>query len=260
MNKIFSLRLNHLVGVFLITFWPHHSFGQPGPAVSAPNEVEYFIAYFSDPNFEVKKEVFGELEFSGITDTRLFDIVEQRFIETSKLKGMKNVDDAAWLGKALSYSGQDKYLQTLNEARQSTRNTTFIKHLKLSIERLPQFTNWDKELVKNTEGLTGEELYRQRTVNMINAADSYLSMVGARRVWFHHPTDAQYIKVVSEKLQAEYNKSDLSRRDIDAIGWYCNVLGKSEDSSYKPILDKIAPDSSNGRIRNYAKKNSRLLK
>ena len=262
MKKITALKLQTLIVGLLFLSYLSIGHARPGPALSADSELDYFIDYFSKDEFVLATEIFGELEFSGITDTRLYNIVEKQFLKFSAVKSYENSDITAWLSKALAYSGQEKYLATLKQVLKESPNRTlsnFKRHLNTSIERLPQHAIWNQEIVKNTDGLKGDELYRQRTYNMINASDSHLSMLGARRVWFHFPTDPLYVKAVSEKLAADYNRDNLSRRDIDAIGWFCNVLGKSEDKSYTEQLNTIVELSDNRRIRNYAKKNIRIL-
>jgi hypothetical protein len=241
----------------LLFAWSSYSVGQ---ALSATNEVEYFSKYFTDRTQPVPKKVYGELEFSGISDTQLFDIVEQRFLAESNATTQAGIDHAAWLSKALAYSGQSKYLATLNQVLKTTKDVKLKKYVAESIERSAQFAVWNADINRDTANLQGEELYRKRTFNMLRSADSHLVMLGAKRVWFHHPTDSEYIRVASERLLESYNKPNPSVRDIDAIGWLCNVLGKSAMPEYRPLLDKVNSESKNRRIKEYARKNAAELK
>ena len=255
--KIPSAILSAMLLLASSSSWPAFTLS---PALSANDEVEYFIKYFSDKSQVVSKEVYGQLEFSGITDTRLFDIVEQRFIEESKAKSAAAIDHLAWLSKALAYSGQSKYLDTLKTALKSTNNVKLKKYLEESIERSPLFSVWNVDISRDTANLRGEDLYRKRVLNMLRSSDSFLVMFGAKRVWFHHPTDSEFVRVASERLMETYNRPNPTVRDVDAIGWLCNVLGKASNPEYKPLLEKIIKESKNSRIVHYAKMNLHKIK
>lgn len=245
----FQFILTMLLGLL----WSAHGSAQN---LSVEDEIQNFIKIYENRNLEVSKVTAGQLEFSGITDTRLYDIIENRLLDEYL---SKDSEPSAWLAKTLAYSGLSQYKATLTKVVNTTKSRKLKRHTKVALERLPKHTLWNADISSGTEGLTGNALYRQRTLNMINSDHSHLMMLGARRVWFHHPTDKGYVAAVKDKLLASYKSQALSDHDVDALAWLCNVLGKSEDPKYRQILLDIAASSPNRRVSKYAKKNAKLL-
>lgn len=225
-------------------------------STSAEDEIEKYIKLYENRSLEVSKVTAGELEFSGITDTRLYDVIERRLLDEYQ---SKDAEPSSWLAKTLAYSGQSKYKATLTKIVNTTKSRKLKRHTKLALVRLPQHTAWNIDIGEGTAGLVGDSLYRKRTINMINSNHTHLMMLGARRVWFHHPTDKMFVAAVKDKLLATYNSETLSKRDVDALAWLCNVLGKSEDPKYRQVLLDVAASSPNKRVGRYAKKNAKLL-
>lgn len=71
-----------------------------------------------------------------------------------------------------------------------------------------------------------------------------------------HPAVMQ--TVVDELLKGVAQGSD-DKYHVDAMAWFCNILGKTGKSKYLKTLDKVANSSTNRKIRKYAKKNLRKL-
>jgi len=253
MKYFTSKRIQFILSMIFGLVCSGHTWAQ---STSAEDEIQRFIKIYENRSLEVSKVTAGELEFSGITDTRLYDVIEQRLLDVYRAR---DAEPSSWLAKTLAYSGQSKYQATLKKVVETSKSRKLKRHTKVALERLPEHAVWNADISKGTAGLAGDSLYRKRTINMIKSNHTHLMMLGARRVWFHHPTDKMFVAAVKDKLLATYNSETLSKRDVDALAWLCNVLGKSEDPKYRQVLLDIAASSPNKRVGRYAKKNAKLL-
>ncbi len=253
MNNSKGIKIPIILAFFIGLVWANLSWAE---ANHSENELQEFIKIYEDRSTSVPKRIIDKLEFSGISDAKLYDIIEKRLLDEYQ---SGNAEDVSWLAKTLAYSGQEKYKKTLTQVLDTVRNPKVQKHVRKALERLPLYRVWNVDIKKDTEELSGDVLYRKRTINMVNSGNSHLTMIGAKRIWFHHPTDKLFVSAAKDKLLSSLKVSELSRRDVDALGWLCKVLGKSGDSQYRAVLLEISRSASNRRVRNYAKKYARLL-
>ncbi len=81
----------------------------------------------------------------------------------------------------------------------------------------------------------------------------------ARRISRSHPANPQLLAVVQNELEKGYLVDSQNRYHTDAMAWYCKYLGASGDGNYKEFLLKVAAESSNRKLRDYAKKSAAML-
>jgi len=72
-----------------------------------------------------------------------------------------------------------------------------------------------------------------------------------------HPAVMQ--AVVDELLKGATRNLD-DKYHVDAMAWFCNILGNTGKKDYIKTLDTVANSDTNRKIRKYAAKNSRRLK
>src|SRR3954469_4611748 len=83
-------------------------------AATPEEEVQHYIAIFDGAGDGDKAA--DDLAWKGISDTRLFDVIEKRLLQDAQGNGRDRTarNHAARLIKALGFSGQPKYAQTLD--------------------------------------------------------------------------------------------------------------------------------------------------
>jgi len=60
-------------------------------------------------------------------------------------------------------------------------------------------------------------------------------------------------------LQQNYLRNDADKVTVDALSWYCKVLGQSGDPAYLPVLEQVSESAANKKLRKYAQKSLVLL-
>ena len=81
----------------------------------------------------------------------------------------------------------------------------------------------------------------------------------AKRISRSYPANPQLLAVVQNELEKGYMVDSQNRYHTDAMAWYCKYLGASGDGNYKEFLLKVAAESSNRKLRDYAKKSAAML-
>lgn len=213
-------------------------------AVSAEvssRDLDALIALYQSGPDEKIKLVTDELGFAGISDERLFDVIEQKVLQNYHKRGRDDADMTGWLMKALSYSGNEKYLKTLRTI-DSDRSTPprVRRYTDGAIETLARYGRWNPVIGANLEGLDDYQTQVQRTKNMLNSSYHDLVMVGVKRVYNLIPDNVELQDIVSAKLQAV---ADVTRDNQDDVRWMIKALSRSGSDRYREVLEKYSTRS-----------------
>jgi uncharacterized caspase-like protein len=95
-----------------------------------------------------------------------------------------------------------------------------------------------------------------RMLQSTSAKDQRYAAKKICRSYIHNRT---LLDAVNRQLLRQY-KTSTDRHHIDALSWFCNVLGRSKQSRYAPTLEKVANSSVNRKLKKYAAKNLRYLR
>ena len=66
--------------------------------------------------------------------------------------------------------------------------------------------------------------------------------------------------MVSHELLKGYNENLSDKYHVDAMAWFCNILGDAGNAEFKSTLEEVYKTSKNRKIRGYAKKNLKKLR
>jgi len=263
-----STRLLHLQSglLFLLALITQGVFSQePENAVQA--ELAHYKKVFSSGTQKEQILASKEIKWKGITDTELFDIVEQNFLGSYQNTNRKAMEYSSWMAQVMAFSGQKKYWETLVDAKvkaSSAENTKLLRHIKGALLHLPKFEKWNPVISQNLEEITAEEgkeaLARQRTKNMVGAEDPELVRAGASMVYSHYTLDAEMHKVVAEQLKKFYPSAQQGEEIAEATAWLCKVLGASENAEYIPLLEEVKNASTQKAVVRWSRKSLTRLK
>jgi pimeloyl-ACP methyl ester carboxylesterase len=63
----------------------------------------------------------------------------------------------------------------------------------------------------------------------------------------------------ARQLAVGYRLDPADREHVDAMAWMCNLLGMSEETEYRDLLDTVARESPSDKLKEYARRNLRKL-
>ena len=99
----------------------------------------------------------------------------------------------------------------------------------------------------------------KRYVAMLESVESDNQIEAARRIYRKRLKHPAIFDTAARQLQEGYRVNLADTAHIDAMAWMCNLLGMSGESGYRSLLDKVARETPNRKIRNYASKSMRRL-
>ena len=128
----------------------------------------YISDFTSGTTFE-KQLLSEKIMWSGLSSPSLFDLIEQDLIERSKNpNNKKELDNVAWLMKALGSSGQKKYTTTLQNLT-SHNNSKIAKYAKEGLKLIPQHTIWNPIISDTSNANPDKSEVINRYANMIRS-------------------------------------------------------------------------------------------
>jgi len=170
------------------------------------------------------------------------------------------IDEMSWMCKALASSGEPRYEDTLNQVLQSTSNKKLRNYAQQSIELIPYYAKRNRQINQPGEyaaDFTPEEV---QIANMLRSDLIQLKRDGAKKLVRFGSTQQGLFDIVEEELLAGYQINGTDNLQIDAMSWLCKALMSSGNPKYAATLDKVARESKNRKLKDYAKKGVKMLR
>jgi hypothetical protein len=214
-------------------------------AATVDEDVERYVAIFQGNDTALHNKSVEELAWKGISDPRLFDLLERRALAEHKAaEGVRaEKDRVARYIRALGFSGQEKYRPTL---RFFENDPVYQRYARDALEQQPQYARWNPQISSRAGFVPGLSDDRNRVMNMIRSEDLMLARVGAKRAYFD-PDDAT-LDLIAEKLRGRYQTSDPEH--VDAVAWLVKALGKTR--RHDALLEDVKANAPDRKVRNAA--------
>ena len=221
-------------------------------AASLEDDVNRYVERFSG-NKTVNEELVESLEWMGLSDPRLFDLIERRAIECAEpgRYDRKTRNQVQLYLRALGFSGQSKYALTLQNF---APDLTYGRRAKNALEDMPYYQKWNPIISNRAifDAKYSDDV--NRILNMLQSDDFLLKRLGAQRVYAENK-DAILLSTLETEIRASYmnmtNENDNG--PIDAVSWMVKALGSAKQEQYRPLLQEVAVKAPNKKIRKYAK-------
>ena len=224
-------------------------------APAASDSLDEYIQIFTDGNSQQQTQAAKDLAWAGLSDPRLFDLIEQSMLE--KYLTVENkyaVDDTAWLARALSCSGQEKYRATLQKVASDSPQKKIRRHAENSLVQLDNYARWNPIIsdTSNRDSSKSDEI--NRYANMLRSNDLELQRIGAKRVHNTHSYDTYLLDILDAEIRARYLEVNNDSLFIDTVAWMCKALSGSRVEAYKPTIVEVSKNAGNSKLAKYAKK------
>ncbi len=169
-------------------------------------EVDELASIFSRP-FRMKQHVAAEsLAYLGHSDLIIFDLVEKQLLDNYQfLQDDYDIDWASWLTKALGFSGNEKYLLTLDMLSSNAPDAKLRKYATISRGYIKKYKIFNPIIMNfeedNSQSSISPETPRLtltlvRFTNMLNSSEPELHKLVAKRIFFEGITEDSITKLV----------------------------------------------------------------
>lgn len=216
-------------------------------------QIDFVLNQLATASQDKKEQVLERLQWSGLSDPRLFDVFEQdslAYYQENYLPSDK-ASVLAYEVRALGYSGNVKYEPTLTLLSKKAKNSSLKRHAKKALRDLDVFAQV-QTLLQQQPAMAGELSYEKMTyMQMLKTDDSFTQRLAARAIYHEKQTDKALLDLAAVKLRALYKQPDLDEQTQDTAAWMAKVL--KQHTAYNDLLGTVADDSPYRKIRRYAK-------
>ena len=99
----------------------------------------------------------------------------------------------------------------------------------------------------------------RKYIRMLESTNAKDQRYAAKKIYKNYLHNRTLLEVVNQQLLRGYKKRTNNRLYVDTMSWFCNVLGRSQQSRYAATLEKVADSDVNRKLKKYARKNLKYL-
>ncbi|TMH78168.1 MAG: hypothetical protein E6H49_15115 [Betaproteobacteria bacterium] len=236
---------------FIRAFFALLIFPNFAAAASLEDDTQRYIKIFSGEK-KLHSDAADTFSWMGLSDTRLFDIVERLLLEDAAAArdNRSERNRVARYIRSLGFSGQAKYEPTINKF---LGDPPYERFARAALQDLPDYNKWNP-IISNRSSFDpkfSDDV--NRVANMLRSDDLLLLCVGAKRVYFDSKEDV-LLELLARQLRANYARSDLNDRDrSDCVAWAAKALGSSKNDKYVALLQEVGEKATDRTVVKHAK-------
>ena len=234
---------------FIVSFLPAYAF------TTIDEQIDHYLKIMATGNYASKREMLERLQWSGLSDPRLYDELEKQPARQYLTSGLnkQTIDLLSHQIRALGYSGNEKYRNTLMEIKKEADSSKLRGHARKALIWLDRHQKWNR-LIADAK-ITVQEKSAEVTIymKMLSVDDVFVQRLAARAIFREKRRDPDLLALTAEKLEAVYIKKGLDKEAQDTAAWLCKAIGQSNELEYGKMLSKVAGATPYKKIRKYAK-------
>ncbi len=233
--------------------------GAPAFAFSTIDEqIDHYLDLLENGSYESKVQMLERLQWSGLTDRRLYDPLESR-LRFAAMQSDKNMNkkERALIGhmiRALGYSGNERYRSMLINYKDFSASNKFRGYARKALAQLNQFKHWNQLVADSNFSVNGKPVEITTYMKMLNTDDVMVQRLAARAIFHERQKDMDLLALTAEKLEGLYMRQGLDRDAQDTVAWLCKAVGEYANWHYEELLSKVAKNSPYQGVRKHAKK------
>lgn len=230
--------------------------GQALAFETANQQIDHFLDVLANDSDSSKEKMLERLQWSGLSDPRLFDKIAERLEKPDLGKGLNKSDInlVAYHIRALGYSGNVKYRSLLEKIEKSAGSSKLKRHAKNALVDLNKFHRWNNLIAASDFSVTGKSVEITTYMKMLNEDDVLVQRLAARATFHEQRRDPDLLALIAEKLKASYLQSGLGREAQDTSAWFCKALGENDIKKYGDLLSDVVKNTPYKGVRKHASK------
>ena len=237
---------------FILALVASLTFSNFAAAASVEEDVQRYIQIFSGEK-KLHSDAADTFSWMGLSDTRLFDIIERRLLEDADASRFDRNEKnrVARYVRSLGFSGQPKYEPTIAKFVGDVEYGRFARDALLD---LPEYKKWNPIISDRSSFDPKLSDNVNRVSNMLRSDDLLLLRVGAKRVYFVGNKEDTLLELLAKQLRANYARTDLNDRErSDSVAWMAKALGSSKNKTYVALLEEVAEKGKAQAVVRHAK-------
>jgi hypothetical protein len=223
---------------------------------SVDEQIDNYLEVLATGNFESTKQMLERLQWSGITDPRLYDEIEKQLLAQYQNEALDKYENSllSHRARALGYSGNEKYRSGLVQVKTAAYQKRVRQHAKKALSELGKYKNWNRMIAESDITVKGKSVEVTTYMKMLNVSDFFVQRQAARATYHELRQDPDLLALIAFRLESLYLLQYLDKNEQDTAAWFCKALGRNGGSKYTALLSKVARDTPHKKIKKYASK------
>jgi len=225
----------------------------PGYAFNSVDEqIDHYLEVLADNNHNATLNMLTRLKWTAITDPRLYDEIAKSPLNHYLTKNLDKLtlSDAAHKIRALGYSGNPKYHDTLSTIMNNSPNKKLRVHSQKALVDLDRFERWNRQINEADAAVQGKSVQITIYSKMLNVQDTVVQRFAAKAIVDASVQDSDLLDAVAEKLKAMYTNPGLDKREQDTAAWFVKALGQS--GGYRTFLTEVNQGTPHKKIKKHS--------
>jgi hypothetical protein len=220
-------------------------------------EIEKFLGMLNSKSQTQRVRAAKLITRSGISSPELFDPLNQYLLDHYKpnMQNPEDIDEFAWLCKALASSGRSEYLPTLRKIEE-TSTSKLKRYAEQSIILINEYAARNAIMSDDKYANKGYSPEVVRLINMLKSDNDFLNKNAAKKIYRAGPFDDVLYEILKEEILAGVSSG---KKDDDTLAWMCKALGSSGDKQYIETLKKVIKGTSSAKLKQYARQSLNSL-
>lgn len=216
------------------------------------DRIDHLVSVLNGSSDKSKAVMLSRLQWSGISSPELYDVIRDQLRSEIDNPGREKI--ASHMVRALGYSGNELYRESIIDVRENAASRKVRKHAQRALLDLGKFGSWNK-LVGQVEITTkGKDADVLTYMKMLSVDDVFVQRLAARAIFNERRLDDDLLALAAEKLEGYYKQSYMDGETMDTAAWLCKAIGQSGKSEYKKLLVKVERETQHPKIKKYARK------
>lgn len=213
-------------------------------------KAEYIKVFQSGYQLE-KQKAMESLEWAGLSSADVFDSLEAEVLaKFPSATDRASIDYASWLVKSLAFSGNPKYLPTIEKVAAGAPHKKLKKYALQAQAILPKYTKLNAIIAPAGQAYPSLD---QRLSNMLKSSEVDLNRLAAKRIYYTSHYTPELLTLAKTNLENGY-KNKLDGDQCDSLAWQARVLAGSHKEEYREFLQQVANSAQEKKLRKYTAK------
>jgi hypothetical protein len=221
-------------------------------AANRDADVSKYLTIFTEQTKVEQIAACQSLEWAGLSDPRLFDMVEKNLQTYLTTDNKDDANYAAWLSKALGFSGQDKYRDTLKSVVQKTKQRNLRKYAEQALIMLGDYQKWNPIINDQSRLNASESAENNRLANMLRSGERRLQDLAAIQIVDQQIKSDWLFGLVRDTVQPDITRDWSDDADLRAIRFMLRALAASGKAEYRALVEEAATTAGSSKVRKYA--------
>lgn len=219
---------------------------------------EAYYENFRDGSLTLQTKTCEKIsDYSGITDERIFDLIEDKLVKISAQEKISGEEKkaAVCFARALATSGNTKYRQSLVSIGKNSSHRAVRKAAEEAEPQIEKFQRWNRVINSNDHEMQGRSDHLALWMRLIDSNQADMGIYALEQAETFNNHDINMLVLLEEKLQDAVSQSSFSDEQLDFYAKTMNFLmAHPEFGKYTSLINEVAEKAKNKKLAKLARR------